>query len=187
MAKVCDSQSRANIDHRKLLPNLTWQLLPTYSASMQSLNKHLMSWPKFSRARIAGSVLAVFMLQVIAAGFCMPMANAAVVSKHSDALVTASHHPMNTMNHCQGMKAENMSKAAEQKPAAKHVCAHCDFPDINISLDKLSFDFDQATTLLFVINVLPPAQTLSLPDFKNLSPPTRTSLFTFDLIQRFRV
>jgi len=154
---------------------------------MQSFSKYLISWRKFSRAHMASTVLLVFMLQVIAAGFCMPMANAAVGSKHSDAPVATSHHPMNTMNHCQGMKAESMSKAAEQQPAAKHVCAHCDFPDINISLDKLSFDFDQATTVLFVVSVLPPAQTLSLPDFKNLSPPTRTSLFTFDLNQRFRV
>ncbi len=125
--------------------------------------------------RISGLVLAVFMLQVVAAGFCVPTASAASVQQVS------------AMEHCMD---KNMIMAGMDKSKAGHACAHCDMPDVNIPLDKHSFDVADIAADFVVVALVPtvsdvPAATfvVSPPDL--LSP--QTSLTTFNLNLRIRV
>jgi hypothetical protein len=123
--------------------------------------------------------MAVFMLQIIAAGFCVP---AAVASPVSMVPQLASE-----MNHCKHSAMDKGVQLHSESDAVNHVCAHCDLPDLSINLDKQTFDLAHTALILQFVSLVPTVQTIVAPDFHNLSPPIRTSLYTFDLNQRFRV
>ncbi len=140
-----------------------------------------LSWFKAMRPRVAASVMAVFMLQVIAAGFCMPSAAAAPVE--------TAHEMM--MAHCDTGSSAQVS-THQHSGDDEHTCVHCDLPDVNLSVDK-----DDAHALNHLLNQLALAQlfvayapTVASTIARSspfLLPPVRTSLDTFDLNQRIRV
>ncbi len=130
---------------------------------------------KAGAKRISSLVLAVFVLQVVAAGFCVPTASAAPVQQAS------------AMEHCMD---KNMSMAGMDKSKAKHACAHCDMPDVSISLDKhvftaddIAVDFVIVAMAATTLDMAEPTWAESPPDL--LSP--QTSLTTYNLNLRIRV
>ncbi len=145
--------------------------------SLRSLN--FLIWNRLSSQRVAGYVLAVFMLQVVAAGFCVPMASAQSAAMEKHQLSEASHCMQSAMS-------QQMSHDREHE-ATTHVCTHCDLPDLAMALDKHVQVMDSGIALLWFVAVVPSVQTIAVTHFQNLSPPLRTSFFTFDLNQRFRV
>jgi len=145
---------------------------------MSLFSMGLLSWRKPLSQRVAVSVVAVFMLQVIAVGFCVSTAHATATP-----MVMAQSSDMNHCNHV-SMAAE---KPMGNETQAEHVCAHCDFPDVNLVLDKQVLSFDDVTSVLLYVMFVPSVQSVEVEAFTNLSPPLRTSLFTFDLNQRIRV
>lgn len=148
---------------------------------LNSIN--LLTWRKSLAQRAAAYVIAVFMLQMIAAGFCVPMASAAATQMEKQQTSKATHCMQSPMS--QEMSHEQSQ--ASVNDTVEHVCTHCDLPDLSLLLDKQVQVLDSATPLILFIGLLPSLQTITIADFQNLSPPLRTSLFTFDLNQRFRV
>ena len=130
---------------------------------------------KAAAKRISSLVLAVFMLQVVAAGFCVPTSNATPVQQAS------------AMEHCMD---KNMSMAGMDKNKAEHACAHCDMPDVSISLDKHSFDVADIAADFVVVALVPTVSDVPTATFV-VSPPDllspQTSLTTFNLNLRIRV
>ncbi len=144
---------------------------------MFGISTQLFSRSKAAGKRISGLVLSVFMLQVIAAGFCVPTVSAASVSQASN------------MEHCMtsSMDKQTMSMDASM---AKHACAHCDMPDVNISLDKVSFNIADIAADFFVVAIVPTALDVEANTFV-VSPPDLqthyTSLSAYNLNLRIRV
>jgi len=145
---------------------------------MVLFSKNLFAWKKSFSQRIAASVIAVFMLQVIAVGFCVSTANATEMPMAMEQAAQMSHCDHSPM--AQDMQMPNETQA-------EHVCAHCDFPDVNLVLDKQVLSMDDVTSALLYVVLIPSAQSVVVVEFTSLSPPLRTSLFTFDLNQRIRV
>jgi hypothetical protein len=134
---------------------------------------------KAAAKRISSLVLAVFVLQVVAAGFCVPMVKAAPVKQVS------------AMEHCM---AGNMQMSAQMQDMdmtmQAHGCPHCDMPDVNISFDKHSFDVADIAADFVLIALVPTALDVPTATFVD-SPPDllapQTSLTTYNLNLRIRV
>ncbi len=126
--------------------------------------------------RISGLVLGVFVLQVIAAGFCVSTASAAPMPQVSS-----------EMAHCMG---GNMSGMDMHQGMAKHACSHCDMPDATISFDKHSFDVADWAAHFVVVALVPTVSDVQAATFV-VSPPDLqtqyTSLSTYHLNLRLRV
>ncbi len=139
--------------------------------------KNLFKPAKSSAKRLSHLVLGVFMLQVVAAGFCVPMVSAASVSQASN------------MEHCMTSSMDKQTMSMDTS-MAKHACAHCDMPDVNISLDKVSFNITDIATDFFVVAIVPTALDVEAGSFV-VSPPDLqthyTSLSTYNLNLRIRV
>ena len=139
--------------------------------------KNLFKPAKASAKRLSHLVLGVFMLQVIAAGFCVPTASAASVSQASN------------MEHCMtsSMDKQTMSMDASM---AKHACAHCDMPDVSVSFDKHDVDNVSFAVDFVVVAIVPTALDVEAGTFV-VSPPDLqthyTSLSTYNLNLRIRV
>jgi len=145
---------------------------------------NLLTWKKRFSQRVAAYVLSVFMLQIIAAGFCISTASAAHVSGATQQNVAKPHCMATTM------KSEMLSShesGMNDKKTVSHVCVHCDLPDLSFAADKLATTMDHGSVIFVFVSLLLPTQAINVADFSNLSPPLRTSLFSFDLNQRFRV
>ncbi len=130
---------------------------------------------KAAAKRISSLVLAVLMLQVVAAGFCMPVSNAAPVSQVS------------AMEHCMD---KTMSMADMDKSKAKHACAHCDMPDATVAWDKHTFSSDNIAVTFMVVAMAATIHDMAAPVWVELPPDlflTPTSLTTFNLNLRIRV
>ena len=132
---------------------------------------------KAAAKRISHLVLAVFMVQVIAAGFCVPMVSAAPVKQVS------------SMEHCMTGDT-SMSGMQMDKSMSKHACAHCDLPDVSISLDKHVFSADDIAVDFVVVAIAATTDDVAVATFSD-SPPDllspQTSLTTFNLNLRIRV
>jgi len=136
---------------------------------------------KAAAKRISHLVLAVFMVQVIAAGFCVPMASAVPVQQVS------------SMQHCMTgdmPMSEHASGMQMDKSMSQHACAHCDMPDISISFDKHSFDTADIAADFVVVALVPTVSDVATATFV-VSPPDLqtqyTSLSTYNLNLRIRV
>ena len=139
---------------------------------------------KAAAKRISSLVLAVFMLQVVAAGFCVSTASAAPVQQ-----VSAMEHCMaGNMPMSAQMQGMDMSKMDMTMQA--HGCSHCDMPDVNISFDKHSFDVADIAADFVVIALVPTVSDVPTATFV-VSPPDLqtqyTSLSTYNLNLRIRV
>ena len=143
---------------------------------MLSSSLNLFTCAKPRLHRITTIVMAVFMMQVIAAGFCVTTASAAPFSMEVQ-------HASDT-DHCAGM---NMDSAKPKSDKTEHACAHCDLPDVSVCLDKQASNIDYVDALFIFVALIPSTHALPVSDYQSLSPPLRTSLFTFDLNQRIRV
>jgi len=139
---------------------------------------NLLAWRKSFSQRIAASVIAVFMLQVIALGFCVSTASATEIPMQMEQTAQMSHCDHSSMV---------QDKLMANETQAEHICAHCDFPDVSLILDKQVLSLDDVTAALLYVVLIPSAQSVVVAEFSCLSPPLRTSLFTFDLNQRIRV
>lgn len=135
---------------------------------------------KATGQRISSLVLSVFMLQVIAAGFCVSTASATPVSQ-----VSAMEHCM-IGNTSMPMQMQGM----DHQKIVKHACSHCDMPDVNISFDKHSFDVANIVADFAVIALVPTVSDVVVATFV-VSPPDLqyqyTSLTTYNLNLRIRV
>ncbi|MDQ7002861.1 MAG: hypothetical protein Q9N02_09290 [Ghiorsea sp.] len=131
---------------------------------------------KAAGQRISSLVLSVFMLQVIAAGFCVSTASATPVSQ-----VSAMEHCMTRNVSIHGMNDQDV---------VKHTCSHCNMPDANISFDKHSFDVADIVADFVVIALVPTVSDVATATFV-VSPPDlqhqNTSLTTYNLNLRIRV
>jgi len=132
---------------------------------------------KLAAKRISSLVLTVFMLQVIAAGFCAPMVSVAPVKQVS------------MMEHCMtgGM---SMADTSIDKTMGAHACAHCDLPDVHLAVDKHSIDAANLVMDLVVLAIVPTALDMKVLAFVDVSPGVLTpqnSLSTFYLNLRTRV
>ncbi len=136
---------------------------------------------KAAAKRISSLVLAVFMLQVVAAGFCVSTASAAPVQQ-----VSAMEHCM-VGNMQMSAQMQGMDMSQKMSP---HGCSHCDMPDVNISFDKHSFDVADIAADFVVIALVPTVSDVPTATFV-VSPPDLqtqyTSLSTYNLNLRIRV
>ncbi|MCF6208329.1 MAG: hypothetical protein L3J61_02925 [Ghiorsea sp.] len=134
---------------------------------------------KASAKRISALVLSVFMLQVVAAGFCVSTASASPVQQ-----VSAMEHCM-VGNMKMPVQMQDMNQAV-----ASHACSHCDMPDANISFDKHSFDVADIAVDFVVLALVPTVSDVATATFV-VSPPDLqtqyTSLLTYHLNLRIRV
>ncbi|MDQ6981183.1 MAG: hypothetical protein Q9M46_06860 [Ghiorsea sp.] len=140
--------------------------------------KNIFKPVKASAKRISTLVLSVFMLQVIAAGFCVPTVSAAPVSQASN------------MEHCIGSSMSMAEMSNMDKPMDVHACAHCDLPDVSVSFDKHDVDKISFAVVFVVVAIMPTALDVETAIFV-VSPPDLqtqyTSLTTYNLNLRFRV
>ena len=111
----------------------------------------LLTWDKPRIQRVAVSVVAVFMLQVIAVGFCISAANATAAPMMME--------QASKMNHCEH-SSMIQDKRMSNKTQAEHVCAHCDFPDLNLVLDKQVLSMDDVTSVLLYVVLVPSVQSI---------------------------
>ncbi len=136
---------------------------------------------KASAKRISRLVLGVFMLQVVAAGFCVSTASASPVQQ-----VSAMEHCMVSSM----QNAEHMQSMDTNQNMVKHACSHCDMPDVNISFDKHSFDVADIVADFVVVALVPAVSDVATATFV-VSPPDLqtqyTSLTTYNLNLRIRV
>ncbi|MBN4060538.1 hypothetical protein JYT78_00555 [bacterium AH-315-I20] len=145
---------------------------------MFGISTQFFSRSKAAGQRISGLVLSVFMLQVIAAGFCVPTVSAAPVSQASN------------MEHCMGstMNMDEMNMMDES--VVTHACAHCDLPDVSVSFDKHDVDNVSFAADFVVVAIVPTALDVETATFV-VSPPDLqthyTSLSTYNLNLRIRV
>jgi len=145
---------------------------------------NLKTWRKSAMKRASSSVIAVFMLQMVAAGFCMPLLAAAPVS--APAMMSHTAHAAE-MTHCMTEVKAQQHQHSDVDQTSTHTCAHCDLPDVNISMDKHLFSMDDMGSALLFVTHVAARQSIVVAHFQHLSPPLRTSLFSFDLNQRIRV
>jgi len=141
---------------------------------------------KASAKRISALVLSVFMLQVIAAGFCVSTASASPVQQ-----VSAMEHCMvGNMKMYSQMQDMDMSKMDMNQAMATHACSHCDMPAVNISFDKHTFDVVDIVADFVVLALVPTVSDVATATFV-VSPPDLqtqyTSLSTYNLNLRIRV
>jgi len=142
------------------------------------------TWFKSAAKRTTGLVLTVFMLQVVAAGFCAPMASATPVKQAS------------SMEHCTslGMPMAHtiaVDTAVDANMDMQHACAHCDLPDASIALDKHAFAVaDIAAEWMIIAMAVTTTADIAVVSFVNSPQDLRkpsTSLSTFNLNLRIRV
>jgi len=135
--------------------------------------------------RISSLVLAVFMLQVVAAGFCVSTASASPVQQ-----VSAMEHCMTGEVQVVGQMSVQMQGMDMSQNMSLHACSHCDMPDVNISFDKHSFDVADIAADFVVIALVPTVSDVPTATFV-VSPPDLqtqyTSLSTYNLNLRIRV
>jgi len=146
--------------------------------------KNFFTPTKVAAKRMSSLVLSVFMLQVVAAGFCVSTALAAPVQQ-----VSAMEHCMaGNMQMSAQMQDMDMSKMDMTMQA--HGCSHCDMPDVNISFDKHSFDVADIAADFVLIALVPTVSDVPTATFV-VSPPDLqtqyTSLSTYNLNLRIRV
>lgn len=129
------------------------------------------------RTRVAASIMAVFMVQMVAAGFCMPSLSAAAVE--------TSHEMM--MSHCETSQATEIDHHHQSSDNA-HSCIHCDLPDLSLTFDKDIQAFSHIAPDLLFVAFMPQLPSVSITGTSlYYSPPLRTSPVTFDLNLRIRV
>jgi hypothetical protein len=143
--------------------------------------KNFFTPTKVAAKRMSSLVLSVFMLQVVAAGFCVSSVSAAPVQQVSQ------------VEHCM---AGNMQMSAQMQGMdisqnmRSHACAHCDMPDVNISFDKHTFDVADIAADFVLIALVPTVSDVPTATFV-VSPPDLqtqyTSLSTYNLNLRIRV
>ena len=148
--------------------------------------RNLFTPTKTATKRISGLVLSVFMLQVVAAGFCVATASAAPVQQ-----VSAMEHCMaGNMQMSAQMQNMDMSTVDMNQSMSAHACSHCDMPDVSISFDKHSFDAADIVADFVVIGHVPTVSDVATATFV-VSPPDlqtqHTSLSTYNLNLRIRV
>ncbi|MDQ6983605.1 MAG: hypothetical protein Q9M44_02710 [Ghiorsea sp.] len=148
--------------------------------------KNLFKPAKASAKRISTLVLSVFMLQVVAAGFCVSTSSASPVQQ-----VSAMEHCMvGNMKMSVQMQGMDMSKMDMNQAVATHACSHCDMPDVNISFDKHTFDVTDVAADFVVLALVPTVSDVATATFV-VSPPDLqtqyTSLTTYNLNLRIRV
>jgi len=135
--------------------------------------------------RVSSLVVAVFMLQVVAAGFCATMVHAEPVKQ-----VSAMAHCSASSMHVSGLAMSDMQMADMGEHSMEHACSHCDMPDINISFDKTTFSpADLAADMFVVALVLTPSE-VDVATFTDAPPylsQLRTNLHHFNLNLRIRV
>ncbi|MDX8383624.1 MAG: hypothetical protein R8M45_06045 [Ghiorsea sp.] len=149
-------------------------LLQTHYTPMMWVSKNI-------RQRLVSSVLAVLLLQVIAAGFCVPTAMASGTLPDIKHAVSMQHHEAAPMQH----QAAQHHHQSEQDTLA---CSHCDLPDLILSWDKTNAALAHVVLALIFVQTFDMAQLQAHAAGIHLSPPPlRTSLLTHDLNQRFRV
>jgi len=146
--------------------------------------KNLFKPAKASAKRISALVLSVFMLQVVAAGFCVSTASAAPVQQ-----VSAMEHCM-VGNMKMSVQMQDMDMSKMDMTMETHACPHCDMPDANLSLDKHTFDVSDIVADFIVVALVPMASDVATETFV-VSPPDLqtqyTSLTTYNLNLRIRV
>lgn len=127
--------------------------------------------------RITTAVMAVFMVQIFAAGFCVTTTSAA----HAAPAMTA------VANHCAEM---SMDMAAPQNSEQGKHASHCDLPDASFILEKLSTSDVDLSIQLYVLAVVPMAFDVEVSSFSTIPldlVPLRTDLSSFNLNLRTRV
>jgi len=131
--------------------------------------------------RISSAILAVFMLQVVAAGFCVSMANAAQVHTASNDM------PMSVMQHC---ATSHMTMEHAEKTMNHHACAHCDMPDFSMTFDKHVFSADDIAVDFVVLGLAATTADVAIATFAHSPPDTPlfyNTLNTYNLNLRIRV
>ncbi len=145
----------------------------------QSYN--LFSWSKVAAKRATALFVAVFMLQIIAAGFCATMVGAAPAQQ-----VIAGAHCATSAQHLSGLNMANMDMSSK---TTNYACPHCDLPDINVSFDKTTFTTADLSADYFLLAMMPIADVVVITF--DASPPhlsqLRTSLHSYNLNLRIRV
>ncbi|PCI02712.1 MAG: hypothetical protein COB79_01690 [Zetaproteobacteria bacterium] len=143
--------------------------------------KNLFTPAKTAAKRISGLVLSVFMLQIVAAGFCVTTASAAPSQQVSN------------MEHCMvgNMQAsEKMSKMDINQNMATHACSHCDMPDVSIAFDKHTFEAADMAAIAVVLAIVPTVSDVQVSTFLEAPPnilSLQNNLSTYNLNLRFRV
>jgi len=143
---------------------------------------NLFTWSKAVSRRVTHLVLATFMLQIVAAGFCVTLVNAAPEKQ----LLAASH--CNTAS--KQMSSMGMTHTAMDDKAAAHACSHCDLPDVNITFEKTAFSTADFAADLFVLTTILNISDVAMATFTESPPGLSTSLTplqTFHLNLRIRV
>ncbi|WP_038247206.1 hypothetical protein [Ghiorsea bivora] len=148
--------------------------------------KNLFSPAQATAKRISGLVLSVFVLQVVAAGFCVSTASAVPVQQ-----VSAMEHcfagNMQTSVQTQDI---GMSKVDMNQSMVNHTCSHCDMPNVNISFDKHSFNVADIAVDFVVVALVPTVSDVTTATFVVFPPDLQTqytSLSTYNLNLRIRV
>lgn len=136
---------------------------------------------KAAAKRMSSLVLSVFMLQVVAAGFCVTTASATPVPQ-----VSAMEHCMvGKMDMSSQMQGMDMSQSM-----ATHACSHCDMPDVNIAFDKPTFDVADFSVDFVVVAILPTTSDIHIATYLDAPPDIGAAskqLTTFNLNLRIRV
>jgi len=138
--------------------------------------------------RVSSLVVAVFMLQVVAAGFCVTLVDAEPLNQ-----VSAMAHCSASAMHKSSldMAAMHMSDADTDVHTVEHACAHCDLPDIGLTLDKHAFSSaaDVAADYV-VIAIAATTADVAIATFAHSPPDTPVSyntLNSYNLNLRIRV
>jgi len=145
----------------------------------------LFSRSKSVAKRLTGLMLAVFMLQVVAAGFCATMVHAEPVKQ-----VSAMAHCSTSSIHVSSMVMSDMQMSDMDNHAVKHACSHCDMPDINISFDKTTFTPADLAADMFVVAFVSIPSEMGIATFTEAPPylsQRQTNLHHFNLNLRVRV
>jgi len=128
--------------------------------------------------RLSSLLLAVFMLQMIAAGLCAPLLSASPVQTSA------------SMQHCMDDGLSMMDETMADDSMQIAACVHCDIPDISIFMDKHSFGAADFNADLFVLAVMPTSSDVAVPSLVAFPPVVsalRHSLSSFHLNARFRI
>lgn len=136
---------------------------------------------KAAAKRMSSLVLSVFMLQVVAAGFCVTTASATPVQQVS------------AMEHCMAGKMDmtsQMQGMGMSQNMATHACSHCDMPDVNITFDKPTFDVADFAVDFVVVAIVYTISDIRIATCLGAPPDIGTvskQLTTFNLNLRIRV